>query len=108
MIRNPNSIFRLNKDQTLTSEDIVDVFATPIAENDADNFDLEIFVAKDFPVFYNNTLEGGGNNFGQLYPSIIKLLYPDRIFNDCLEWCSGHGVIGFRLLADEICKNLHF
>lgn len=108
MLRSPNSILRYNKDRVLTSEDIVDFFATPIVENDADNFDLEIFVANDFKVFYNNNLEGGGNKFGQLYPSIIKLLYPDRIFNDCLEWCSGHGVIGFRLLADEICKNLHF
>jgi len=79
MLRSPNSILRYNKDQVLTFEDIVDFFATPIVKNDANNFDLEIFVANDFKVFYNNNLEGGGNKFGQLYPSIIKLLYPDRI-----------------------------
>ena len=106
MPRSPSSILRLQTQDvvSLTSEDIVDVFATPIVENDADNFDLEFLIAKDFKVFYNNNLEGGGNSFSQRYP----LLYPDRIFNNCLEWCSGHGVIGFRLLADEICKNLHF
>ena len=106
-----NEILTSHKGQglvALTAEDIVDVFSIPIVEINADNFDLEIFIANDFKVFYNNHLDGGGNEFGQLYPSIIKLLYPDRIFNDCLEWCSGHGVIGFRLLADEICKNLHF
>jgi tRNA1(Val) A37 N6-methylase TrmN6 len=111
MPRSPSSILRLHKEQdavSLTSEDIVDVFTTPIVENDADNFDLEFFIANDFKVFYNSNLEGGGNSFSQRYPLILKLLYPDRIFNNCLEWCSGHGVIGFRLLADEICKNLHF
>ena len=103
-----NEIATSQKLVSLTSEDIVDVFAIPIVENDVDNFDLEFFVASDFKVFYNHNLEGGGNSIGQRYPPILKLLYPDKIFNNCLEWCSGHGVIGFKLLADEICKNLHF
>ena len=93
---------------SLTFEDIVDVFSTPIVETDADNFDLEFAVANDFNVFYNNNLDGGGNDIGQRFPLILKLLYPDRVFDHCLEWCSGHGVIGFRLLADGVCKNLHF
>jgi tRNA1(Val) A37 N6-methylase TrmN6 len=93
---------------SLTQEDIVDVFVDNIVETNTDNFDLEFLVANDFKVFYNKILEGGGNSIGQRYPLILKLLYPDRVFDSCLEWCSGHGVIGFRLLADEICKNLHF
>jgi 16S rRNA G966 N2-methylase RsmD len=106
-----NEILTLHNGQglvALTAEDIVDVFAVPVVETDTDNFDLEFFVANDFKVFYNNNLEGGGNSVGQRYPLILKLLYPDRNFDSCLEWCSGHGAIGFRLLADGICKNLHF
>lgn len=92
---------------SLLQKDIVDVFVDDTVETATDNFDLEFLVANDFRVFYNKILDGGGNTIGQRYPLILKLLYPDRIFNNCLEWCSGHGVIGFRLLADEICKNLH-
>ncbi len=96
---------------SLRKKDIVDVFVDNNVDNTVmtvtDNFDLEFLVANDFRVFYNKILDGGGNGVGQRYPLILKLLYPDRFFYNCLEWCSGHGVIGFRLLADGICKNLH-
>lgn len=92
----------------LTPDDMIDIFANDVVEPNSDIFDQEFFVANDFKVFYNSTLDGGGNSVGQRYPLVLKLLYPDRIFDNCLEWCSGHGVIGFRLLADGVCKNLHF
>lgn len=93
----------------LTKDDVIDVFKDDNKTNDHhDSFNLEYLVANDFKVFYNNNLDGGGNSVGQRYPLILKLLYPDRIFHSCLDWCSGHGVIGFRLLADGICDNLHF
>jgi 16S rRNA G966 N2-methylase RsmD len=91
----------------LTQDDIVDVFVND-AHPQSDSFDLEIAVANDFKVYYNYSLDGGGNSHGQQYPLILKYLYPDRVFNHCLDWCGGHGVIGFRLLADGVCKNLHF
>ena len=37
---------------------------------------------------------------------MIKYLYPDRHFQNCLEWCAGPGFIGFRLLSDEIVKSV--
>ena len=91
----------------LTQHDIVDIFVND-ALSQSDSFDLEIAVANDFTVYYNDSLDGGGNSFGQRYPLILKHLYPDRVFDHCLDWCGGHGVIGFRLLADGVCKNLHF
>jgi 16S rRNA G1207 methylase RsmC len=106
-----NEIVTLHNGQSfvaLTKDDIIDVFKDSNNTNDHDSFDLEYLVANDFKVFYNNNLDGGGNSIGQRYPLILKLLYPNRIFHSCLDWCSGHGVIGFRLLADGICKNLHF
>lgn len=95
----------------LSESDIIDNI---FSENDYhqsknyQEFNLTFPVANDFFVFYNETLEGGGIEVGQYFPMILKFLYPNRVFSNCLEWCSGHGVIGFRLLADGVCENLHF
>jgi 16S rRNA G966 N2-methylase RsmD len=77
-------------------------------ELDENNFPLKFAVASDFFVFYNQSTEGGGIHFGQNYSRVIKYLYPDRIFEHCMEWAAGAGPIGFRLLADKICNNIHF
>jgi methylase of polypeptide subunit release factors len=37
---------------------------------------------------------------------VIKEIYGDRHFNNCFEWCSGPGFIGFELLSENICNNL--
>jgi len=107
-----NEILTLHGGQSLVAlarDDIIDVFKdSNNATDHNDSFNLEFSVANDFKVYYNHSLDGGGNSIGQRYPLILKYLYPDRIFNHCLDWCGGHGVIGFRLLADGVCKNLHF
>lgn len=90
----------------LSKNDIVDVFANDEPSH-TNCFDLTLSVARDFKVYYNDSLDGGGNGVGQRYPMILKYLYPNRVFQNCLEWCGGHGAIGFRLLADGVCKNLH-
>lgn len=71
------------------------------------DFSLTFPVAKDFFVYYNKCIEGGGIYRGQDYPRVIKYLYPDRKFEHGLDWCAGPGTIGFRLLADEICAKIH-
>lgn len=53
-----------------------------------------------------STHNGGGTWFGQEYIDIIKQYYPNRIFNRCLEWCSGPGYIGYNILDHEICQHL--
>ena len=67
---------------------------------------LQLAVANDFDVYYDEYMDGGGTTFGQNFPKIIKHLYSNRVFENCLEWCSGPSFIGFRLLADGICNNL--
>lgn len=63
-------------------------------------------VAKDFSVLYNQSMFGFGTYHCQHYPKMIKYLYPNRYFKDCLEWCSGPGFIGFRLLSDGLIKSI--
>jgi 16S rRNA G966 N2-methylase RsmD len=63
-------------------------------------------VINDIRVFYSPELDGGGTTFGRRYPNVINSIYKDRIFENCFEWCSGPGFIGFELLSEDICKNL--
>jgi hypothetical protein len=66
----------------------------------------EIFKIGDINVWYKSELNGGGTGFGQNFSKILKKLYPEKQFQNCLEWCSGPGFMGFRLLHDKICDQL--
>jgi methylase of polypeptide subunit release factors len=68
---------------------------------------LEIFDADKIKVFYTLDLNGGGTSFGQRYSYVLSKLYPNRTFENCFEWCSGPGFIGFSLLSRKICNNLY-
>jgi len=59
-----------------------------------------------YQVFYKPGMDGGGTWFGQEYADVIKELYRNRVFSNCLEWCAGPGYIGFNLLDHGLCKNL--
>jgi methylase of polypeptide subunit release factors len=58
-------------------------------------------------VHHTKNCDGGGKSFGQRYIDIIKIRYPNRTFNNCLDWCSGPGFIGFSLLSHDICQKLN-
>ena len=68
--------------------------------------DKKFRVGKNFYVYYHPDMVFGGVGLAQDYPRIVKYLYPTRKFTHCLDWCSGAGFLGFRLLADEICENV--
>jgi hypothetical protein len=68
--------------------------------------DLRFAAASDFAVHYAIGQAGGGEQQGQNYARVLRFLYPGRTFDHCLEWCSGPGFVGFRLLSDGICRNL--
>ena len=101
------SVFNGNDYLYLTTEDLHYVPTTVEHEINNNQFDLEFKVADDFVVYYNDCIEGGGIQVGQSFPRIVRCLYPNKTFENCLEWASGHGAIGFRLLSDSLCKNLH-
>lgn len=69
-------------------------------------FDQKFPVGKNFYVYYSSNMLGGGTGTAQEYPRVIKYLYPDVKFKNCLNWCSGAGFIGFRFLADGICNHV--
>jgi tRNA1(Val) A37 N6-methylase TrmN6 len=68
---------------------------------------MEIFKTNDIEVFYEDHMDGGGASFGQEYIQVIKNRY-NKKFNNCLEWCSGPGFIGFSLLSNNLCNNISF
>jgi hypothetical protein len=70
------------------------------------DLDLSFRVSRDWSVLYNHSLDGQGALYCQFFPRVLRYLYPGRVFDDGLEWCSGAGFIGFRLLSDGIVKNI--
>jgi methylase of polypeptide subunit release factors len=59
-----------------------------------------------YTVFWENEFNGGGMYFGSEYPKIIHELYPNRVFENCMEWCSGPGFIGYNILDHHLANNL--
>ena len=75
--------------------------------NDTSSLDLDsLLYVNDIKIFYSPRLDGGGTYFGRRYPHVIREIYGDRHFENCFEWCSGPGFIGFELLSEDICSNL--
>lgn len=61
---------------------------------------------RNFKVFYQPGMDGGGTWFGQEYVSIIKERYPEKTFSNCLEWCAGPAFIGYAILDHGLCNYL--
>jgi len=55
---------------------------------------------------YHPSMEGGGIYRSPMFIEVLSLIAPNRIFNHCLEWCSGPGFIGFSLAGKGLCKQL--
>ena len=67
----------------------------------------EIFSIVDIAVYFDPRFDGGGQGAGQDVVPVINELYPDRVFRNGFEWCSGVGFMGFSLLAHNVCENLY-
>lgn len=51
-------------------------------------------------------LDGGGRLWGINFATDLKKLYPNRVFNRCLDWCSGPGYCGFEMLSAKMVDSL--
>ena len=51
-------------------------------------------------------LDGGGRSWGNEFPKVLRTLHPTRVFNRCLDWCSGPGYCGFEMMDQGVCKSL--
>jgi len=67
----------------------------------------EIFSIGDIAVYFDPRFDGGGRVPGQDLVPVINELYPDKVFRNGFEWCSGVGFMGFSLLAHNVCENLY-
>jgi len=63
-------------------------------------------VNNDITVYFGRDMDGGGTSFAAEMHNVVRYLYPTRVFNNCFEWCSGPGYIGFEMLSRGICNNL--
>ena len=57
-------------------------------------------------IHYNDELHIGPLSFNSGFVELLDLLYPGKIFNNCLDWCSGAGFIGFSLFGRNIINEL--
>lgn len=59
-----------------------------------------------FLLRYNVKLDGGGNSARHDFVEIINGL--GKRYQHAMEWCAGHGAIGYELLTKNLCANIHF
>ncbi len=62
--------------------------------------------ANDITVYNHPKFEGGSQAIGKTCLEVMQILYPNRVFNNAMEWACGPGYIGFLFLANGICNNL--
>jgi len=55
-------------------------------------------------IFYTEDLDGGGNKQFTDFLDCLRIF--NKRYNHCLEWCAGHGAIGFSILDANFCEQL--
>ena len=55
---------------------------------------------------YPSTLDGGGTELIDDYLKIFNIL--NKKYKNAFEWCSGFGILGFKILGNGIAENIHF
>jgi len=69
--------------------------------------DIEITLDSGIHLIYPSQLDGGGSSARF---DFIDILQKDlkKKYKHAYEWCSGFGIIGFDMLGNNICENIHF
>jgi tRNA1(Val) A37 N6-methylase TrmN6 len=79
-----------------------------IVEDNIKTNEWHLIELNDIIVHYTSEMIAGGIERQDYFVRSIKHFYPNKKFNNCLEWCSGAGFIGFSLLGAGICEHLVF
>lgn len=53
-----------------------------------------------------SVIDGGGHEIHQELIECVQTWYPDRIFKNCFEWCSGPGTLGFSVLGSKLAEHI--
>jgi hypothetical protein len=92
-----------------TPEEVAKICKSSKVDYFLDNSELPLshkVVCQGIEINYHPRMECGGIQRAPMFIDALSLIAPDRIFNHCLEWCSGPGFIGFSLLGKGLCKKL--
>jgi hypothetical protein len=92
-----------------TPEEVNKLCNVPVDDYFLDDFKLSLTSETDcqgITVKYHPLMEHQGILRAPMFIEALSLIAPNRIFNHCLEWCSGAGFIGFSLLGKGLCKQL--
>lgn len=65
-----------------------------------------VYKVNDTNVYWTIPTNGGGTSFLKDYFDYFKTYYPNKTFNNALDWCAGAGFIGFGVLACDICNHI--
>lgn len=80
--------------------------------NSAINFDEvsnvfdKVEYINDIKLYYNDDLFVGSNHLGQQFVDILREFYPNKIFNNTLDWGCGAGFLGFTVFGHQLTENL--
>jgi methylase of polypeptide subunit release factors len=55
---------------------------------------------------FHPSMTANGHVHWKMFLKVIEMIAPDKIFNHCLDWCSGPGFIGYSILSKGYCKQL--
>ena len=69
--------------------------------------DLSMSKKWNTSVIYDTENDGGGTFIAPDYYYTISSKY-NKVFNNCLEWCAGPGVLGYNLLEKQVVKKISF
>ena len=58
-------------------------------------------------MLFTDEVNGAGDLMTDDIADLVKSWYPNQVFKNCLEWCSGPGFLGFSILSHGLCNTLH-
>lgn len=67
-----------------------------------------VHLGYDFHMFYPAYLDGGAATQRFEIIDAVRSGKTKHIYNRCLEWCSGHGLLGYNLLIEQQIKHVTF
>jgi len=85
---------------------IINNIIDPLFANDPEMEDMSTGSNK-YRVFYRSHLDDQGRLTRDEIVDLIKAEFPNRQFQNCLEWSAGVGFMGFDLLDHGVCQHLH-
>lgn len=99
----PIKIFAETKEQVDT---LYEKLKTTIHFDEVSNVFDKVEYINDIKLYYNDDLYVGSNHIGTQFVDILQKFYPNKTFNNTLDWCCGAGFLGFNLFSQQLTDKL--